>query len=60
LLGVGTTIWIGGRLAFSGALLLIIGGEWRARREESALLAAFGERYREYASQVRRVLPLLY
>lgn len=33
---------------------------WRIHVEEAALRDAFGERYRDYASRTRRVIPLLY
>jgi protein-S-isoprenylcysteine O-methyltransferase len=33
---------------------------WRMHVEETALREAFGERYREYASRTRRVIPLVY
>jgi protein-S-isoprenylcysteine O-methyltransferase len=33
---------------------------WRMRVEEEALRLAFGERYRNYASQTRRLIPCLY
>ena len=56
-LAVGSAVWVPTVPVVTGALLLIVGGELRARLEEQALAQAFGERYRDYAKRVpRRVL----
>ena len=33
---------------------------WRIHAEESALLAALGDRYRGYAAQHKRLVPLIW
>src|SRR5512144_2763161 len=56
-LAVGSAVWVPTVPVVTGALLLIVGGELRARLEEQALAQAFGERYHDYAKRVpRRVL----
>jgi protein-S-isoprenylcysteine O-methyltransferase Ste14 len=60
LLGLGSLIWLPTLPMASAALLLAIGGDWRARVEERALLRAFGDRYRDYMKRVRRTIPWVY
>jgi len=60
LLGIGAAIWLPTPWMLMAGLLLIVGGEWRARAEERALLAAFGDRYRTYMDRVRRFIPGVY
>jgi protein-S-isoprenylcysteine O-methyltransferase Ste14 len=60
LLALGTFVWAGGPLAFFAVLLVAYAGDLRARVEEQTLLAAFGNRYRAFMSQVSRFLPGLY
>lgn len=60
LLGVGLAIAVPTPAVISGAALLIVGGELRARAEERALRAAFGDRYEAYARHVARRIPGIY
>ena len=60
LLGVGSALWVGSPVMILGAGLIVLGGDWRARIEEKALLEAFGDRYRSYMRQTRRTVPYLY
>ena len=43
-----------------GAVLLIAGGDVRARSEEKVLTETFGDRYREYMQRVSRAIPGVY
>ena len=60
LLALGTAIWIGTPRVWVGAVLVVLGGDLRARAEERVLLAAFGERYRDYINRTSRLIPGLY
>lgn len=60
LLALGTAIWIGTPRVWVGAVLVVLGGDLRARAEERILLAAFGERYRDYIKTSSRLIPGLY
>lgn len=60
LVGLGTALWVPNVGVLAGALCFVIGGELRARSEESALLERFGDRYRDYAHRVRRLIPGVY
>jgi protein-S-isoprenylcysteine O-methyltransferase Ste14 len=60
LLALGTFVWAGGPLAFVAVLVIAYAGDRRARIEERALVAAFGDRYRSFMGQVSRFLPGLY
>jgi protein-S-isoprenylcysteine O-methyltransferase Ste14 len=59
LLGLGSAIWVPTPLVTLGALLLVIGGDLRARTEENVLLRAFAG-YRDYMRRTRRTLPGIY
>ncbi len=60
LLALGTAIWIETPRVWVGAILVVLGGDLRARAEERVLLAAFGERYRDYINRSSRLIPGLY
>jgi protein-S-isoprenylcysteine O-methyltransferase Ste14 len=60
LLALGSAAWVPTRLVIVGALLLLVGGDLRARAEEKVLVEAFGRRYRDYMTRVRRMLPGIY
>lgn len=60
LLGVGAAVWVPSAPVILGAVLLIIGGDLRARAEEKVLTATFGDEYRRYMSRVNRALPGVY
>ena len=53
LFAVGVAIWVPISIVVIAAVMLVVGGEVRARAEEKVLLAAFGDKYRDYANQVR-------
>lgn len=60
-------LWaLGSLLAFPsaatwvGAVLAFVGSDLRARAEERLLADVFGDRYRSYASRVRRLIPGVY
>ena len=60
LLGIGSAIWAATPVAGLAAILLVIGGDLRARAEEKVLVEAFRDRYRSYMLRVRRTLPGIY
>lgn len=60
LLGVGSAVWVGTVPVVCAAVLLVLGGDLRARLEEKALVEAFGSRYRDYMKHARRTIPFLY
>jgi len=60
LLGLGAAILAPGPAVILGALLLIIGGDLRARAEETVLTEAFGDHYRTYMRRVNRAIPGVY
>lgn len=59
LLGIGAAVWVATAPALVAAVLLVVGGDLRARLEEAVLLDAFGDRYREYMRSVGRTIPFL-
>jgi len=60
ILAAGTFLWIPNPIVLAGMLLVFLSGDLRARAEERVLLAAFGDRYREYAARVKRFVPGVY
>lgn len=60
LLAVGTAIAVGAVALWLGAVLVILGGDLRARAEERVLAAAFGPVYRLYLARSKRWIPGLY
>lgn len=60
LLALGTALWVPDPIVIAGLLLIILGGDLRARSEEKILLAAFGDAYRAYMGRAWRFLPGLY
>ena len=60
LLALGSALWVPTPPVIAGALLLILGGDLRARAEEKLLLGAFGDGYRWYLQRVRRIVPGVY
>ncbi len=60
LLGLGSATWLPTMPMLIAAVLLVVGGDWRARVEEKALIGAFGDRYRDYMRRVRRSIPGIY
>ena len=60
LVGMGVAIAVPSPVVLLGALLVIVAGELRARAEEKALLAAFGERYARYQRRVAGRIPGVY
>lgn len=60
LLGVGSAVWLPTAAVILGAVLIIIGGDLRARAEERVLTATFGDEYRKYMTRVHRALPGVY
>jgi protein-S-isoprenylcysteine O-methyltransferase Ste14 len=60
LLAIGTAVWIPTPAILAATALMIVGSDIRARAEESVLLAAFGDRYRDYAAHTKRFFPGVY
>ncbi|MEA2691430.1 MAG: hypothetical protein QOJ16_817 [Acidobacteriota bacterium] len=60
LLALGTLLWLPDPLVAIGTVLVALGGDLRARAEETVLLAVFGDRYREYQRRVKRFIPGVY
>jgi protein-S-isoprenylcysteine O-methyltransferase Ste14 len=60
LLALGTAIWVPTGIVWISAVLMAIGGDLRARAEETLLEEAFGDRYREYRARTCRFLPGIY
>jgi protein-S-isoprenylcysteine O-methyltransferase Ste14 len=60
LLGLGTALWIGGAVAWSGFVVIVVVSDVRSRMEERLLLTTFGEAYGAYRARSRRLIPGIY
>jgi protein-S-isoprenylcysteine O-methyltransferase Ste14 len=60
LLALGSAIWVPTPMLWLSVALMCIGGDVRARVEESVLRETFGEEYRAYAAKTRRFVPGIY
>ena len=60
LLALGTAIWIPTVVMWIAVALMVIGGDLRARAEETLLERAFGRAYADYRARTRRFLPAIY
>lgn len=60
LLALGTAVWMPTLIACLGLVLMILGGDLRARAEERILERAFGDPYRSYCTQTKRFIPGVY
>jgi len=60
LLALGTAVWVNDAGAWTGVLLMAIGGGLRARAEEPLLEQAFGDEYQAYRRRTWRFVPGIY
>jgi protein-S-isoprenylcysteine O-methyltransferase Ste14 len=60
LLALGTAAWVPTVLVWLGLLIMVIGGELRARSEERILARVFGADYRTYCARTSRFIPGVY
>jgi protein-S-isoprenylcysteine O-methyltransferase Ste14 len=60
LLALGTAVWIPTPVVWLGFVLIVIGGDRRARAEETLLEMTFGPAYHDYRSRTRRFVPGIY
>ena len=60
LLALGSALWAPTPILWTGAALMAIGSDLRARTEERLLTEAFGDRYQEYIARTPRFLPGIY
>jgi protein-S-isoprenylcysteine O-methyltransferase Ste14 len=60
LLALGSAVWVPTPIVWAAFVLITIGGDLRARAEETLLLKVFGASYREYAARTRRFVPGIY
>ena len=60
LLALGTAIWIPTAPVWISVILMAVGGDLRARSEESLLVDAFGSSYIDYRARTRRFVPGVY
>ena len=60
LLALGSAIWVPTPIMWAGFVLMAIGGDLRARAEETLLDRAFGGAYREYCARTWRFVPGIY
>jgi protein-S-isoprenylcysteine O-methyltransferase Ste14 len=60
LLALGSAVWVPTIYLWAAFALMAIGGDLRARAEETLLERSFGSVYREYQSRTKRFLPGVY
>jgi len=60
LLGAGTALWAPSPLVYALATALWMLADLRARNEERLLRTAFGDRYSDYMTSSKRLLPFVY
>ena len=60
LLAIGSCVWLPSWITLAGAAAMIAASDVRARVEERLLVAAFGDRYRDYMTRTRRFVPFVY
>ena len=60
LLAIGSALWVPTLMLWAGALLMLVGGDLRARAEEKLLLQVFGAAYGDYCARTSRFVPGLY
>jgi protein-S-isoprenylcysteine O-methyltransferase Ste14 len=60
LLALGSFVWLPTLRVLVGCVAVAVVADARARKEERLLVAAFGDRYRQYIGRVRRFIPLIY
>jgi len=60
LLALGSAVWVPTPMVWTAFALMAIGGDLRARAEETLLTQVFGSAYQEYSRRTRRFLPGIY
>ena len=60
LFALGSALWVPAPVVWVAFLLMVAGGEWRARIEERVLADAFGSTYTDYCARTRRFIPGFY
>lgn len=60
LLALGSAIWVPTPTMWTAVALMVIGGDLRARAEETLLERVFGRAYVDYRARTRRFIPYTY
>ena len=60
LLALGTAVWIPTPVLWVSVILMLVGGDLRARAEEKLLTRVFGVTYSEFCRRTKRFLPAIY
>jgi protein-S-isoprenylcysteine O-methyltransferase Ste14 len=60
LLALGSALWAPTPVLWFAFVLMVVGGDLRARAEEKLLAASFGDAYDDYCRRTRRFLPGIY